>query len=160
MRSLTLVEPVLFAAARAAGAPEHAAWQRDMAPFALALAEGDPGRAAEAFQALWGAAPLSALPPQQRAYITDRTGLIALQDSALTRDTGGLLGWQRLEGLGLPVLLLEGCRSPAIIAAVQTELARRLPMAQRRIVEGAGHMLPITHPGPVAEAVRDHLARA
>jgi len=126
VRSLMLVEPVLFAAARAAEAPEYASWQAQSASYQAALAAGDAGLAADLFQRLWGAVELKALTPPQRAYVIDRIGLIAAQDGALTEDTGGLLAWQRLESLGLPVLLVEGSLSPPIIGAIQTELARRL----------------------------------
>jgi pimeloyl-ACP methyl ester carboxylesterase len=34
---------------------------------------------------------------------------------------------------------------------------RRLPDARRVSVDGAGHMVPITHPAEVAEAIRDFL---
>ena len=159
VRSLMLVEPVLFAAARAAGAPEHARWQAEAAPYRVALAAGNLTLAAELFQALWGAMPLRDLPPRQRAAIIDRISLIAAQEPALIDDTGGLLAWHRLESLGLPVLLVEGSLSPPIIGAVQTELARRLPMVWRVTIDGAGHMVPLTHPEPVARALRDHLAR-
>jgi len=40
VRSLMLVEPVLFAAARAAGAPEYLPWQAQAAPYRAAMAEG------------------------------------------------------------------------------------------------------------------------
>lgn len=158
VRSLTLVEIVLFAAARAAGAPEHAEWQTQSAPFRDAMARGDVAQAADLFQALWGAVPLQALGPSQRGYIIDRMRLIAAQEGALSDDTGGLLAWPRLESLGLPVLLVEGDRSPPIIGAVQTELARRLPMVQRRVLSGAGHMLPLTDPAPLAALLQGHLA--
>jgi pimeloyl-ACP methyl ester carboxylesterase len=160
VRSLMLVEPVLFAAARAAEAPEYGPWQAQAASYRAALAKGNMALAADLFQALWGAVPLQALPAPQRGYIIDRIGLIAAQDGALTDDTGGLLSWQRLESLGLPVLLVEGGLSPPIIGAIQTELARRLPMVRRVTVEGAGHMLPLTHPGPLARALNEQLAHA
>jgi pimeloyl-ACP methyl ester carboxylesterase len=160
VRSLMLVEPVLFAAARSAEAPEHAAWLVQAAPYRAALAEANAALAADLFQALWGAVPLARLPPRQRAYIIDRMALIAAQEPALAEDTGGLLAWQRLEGLGLPVLLVEGALSPPIIGAIQTELARRLPMVSRVTIAGAGHMLPLTHPEALAAALRPHLDRA
>jgi lipase len=63
----------------------------------------------------------------------------------------------RLESLGVPVLLIEGGASPPVIGAIHAELARRLPMATRLSVAGAGHMVPITHPEPVAAAIAAHL---
>jgi pimeloyl-ACP methyl ester carboxylesterase len=70
-----------------------------------------------------------------------------------------LLTRQRLDGLAVPVLLVEGRLSPPIRGAIQTELARRLPLVQRVTIDSAGHMPPITHPVPPAGALRDHLAR-
>jgi pimeloyl-ACP methyl ester carboxylesterase len=45
-----------------------------------------------------------------------------------------------------------------VIDAIHTELARRLPMAARLSVPGAGHMVPITHSQAVAGAIAVHLA--
>ena len=62
-----------------------------------------------------------------------------------------------LESLGVPVLLVDGDQSPPIIDAIQTELARRLPMVSRAVVPGAGHMLPLSHPQALARLVAAHL---
>ena len=157
VRSLTLIEPVLFAAARAAGDP---AWRQNveaLQPFAEALAAGDRIAAAAAFQAVWGVS-LSDMPAPQRDYIAARIHLIAAVDPTLRQDTAGLLGFGRLEALGLPVLLVEGATSPPVIAAIQTELARRLPQVTRAVVPGAGHMSPLTHPAEVASLIAAHIA--
>jgi pimeloyl-ACP methyl ester carboxylesterase len=55
------------------------------------------------------------------------------------------------------VLLVEGERSPPVVAAIQARLAERLPRAERIVVAGAGHMAPLTHPRPVAEAIHTHI---
>lgn len=81
------------------------------------------------------------------------------QGPALKDDSGGLLACLRLESVGVPVLLIEGADSPAVIGAIHTELARRLPQVTRLSVPGAGHMVPITHPQTVAAAIAAHLAR-
>lgn len=157
--SLTLFEPVLFCAARAAGGPAFAAHMAQHAPFGDALAGGETAAAAEAFQAIWGRGERFAdLPSGQRAYITDRIGLIPAQNDALLEDAGGLLSYGRLEGLGVPVLLAEGADSPLIIDVINTELARRLPQARRATVQGAAHMLPITHAAECAALVAGMLA--
>jgi lipase len=157
--SLTLIEPVLFCAARAAGGPEFAAHITQHTDFAVALAVKDLPLAAAAFQAIWGRdTPFEALPAHQQAYITDRIGLIAAQNATLLDDAAGMLAFGGLEGLGVPVLLLEGAQSPAVIGAVTTELARRLPQVQRAVVPGAGHMLPVTHAADCARIVGDFIA--
>lgn len=158
VRRLTLIEPVLFAAARASGAPAFADHMRHYGIVAAALRDGDMMAAAAAFHGTWGAGAFAAQPAQVQAYMAERMPLIAALNPALTDDTGGLLAYMRLEGLGIPVLLLEGDRSPAVIAAIQDELLRRLPQATRVIIPGAGHMLPLTHAAQVRTAIAAHQA--
>lgn len=153
VRTLTLIEPVLFAAARAAEAPEYAAYRVAMADFERLAHTADRAAAAQAFQAVWGDAPLSSLPARMQDYIVQRIHLIGAAAGTMEDDTAGLLAHWRLEGLGVPVLLVQGGASPPVIGAIQDELARRLPQVTRLTVPGAGHMVPITHPGPVAAAI-------
>lgn len=156
--SLTLFEPVLFCAARAAGGPAFADLLAAFAPFEAALNAGDDAAAAEHFQTIWGRGErFSDLPEGQRRYITERIGLIAAQNATLLEDAAGILSYGRLEGLGVPVLLLQGAESPAVIDAINAELARRLPQVTRATVAGAGHMLPITHPAESAALVAEFL---
>ena len=157
IRSLTLIEPVLFAAARAAGDPAWRQNLRALQPFATAIAAGDRIAAAAAFQAVWGVS-FSDMPAPQRDYLAARIHLIAAVDPTLQQDTAGLLAFGRLEALGLPVLLVEGATSPPVIAAIQTELQRRLPQVTRTVVPGAGHMSPLTHPAEVAALIAAHIA--
>lgn len=159
LRSLTLVEPVLFAAARAGGGREFAVHEAALLPFQRAMAAGDRELAAELFQALWGGdVPFNSLAEPQRRYIADRIHLIAAADPVLTHDRPGLLAPGRLESLSLPVLMIEGAKSPAVVASIQRELLGRLPNARHVVVAGAGHMAPITHSAPVAAAIAGHLA--
>lgn len=157
IRSLTLIEPVLFAAARAAGDPAWRQNLRALQPFATAIAAGDRMAAAAAFQAVWGVS-FSDMAAPQRDYLAARIHLIAAVDPTLQQDTAGLLAFGRLEALGLPVLLVEGATSPPVIAAIQTELQRRLPQVTRTVVPGAGHMSPLTHPAEVAALIAAHIA--
>ncbi len=158
VRTLTLIEPVLFAAARAAGSPAYADHLVRFAPVAQAFREGDMMAAAAAFHAIWNAGAFAALPPEVRASMAAHMPLIAALNPALTEDTGGLLGPYRLESLGVPVLLMEGAQSPPVIAAIHDELARRLPQVARVVVPGAAHMLPITHTAEVRAAIAAHIA--
>jgi lipase len=158
VRSLTLIEPVLFAAARAAGSPAFADHLQQFAPVAQAFADGDMMAAAAAFHGVWGVGTFAALPTDARAAMAARMPLIAAMNGALTEDNGGLLTYMRLESLGIPVLLLEGDKSPPVIAAIQDELERRLPQVKRQVIAGAAHMLPITHAVPVAAAIKAHQA--
>ena len=156
VRSLMLVEPVLFAAAKTY--PAYAPFRRQHLEFAEVLATGDLPRATAMFHAAWGSGEAFAdLPDRQSRYMTARIHHIVAQNPVLLDDAAGLLSYGRLEALHVPVLLVEGSDSPPIIDAVQSALMARLPSATRLVVPGAGHMVPITHPSAMAAAVQTHL---
>lgn len=161
VRSLVLVEPVLFAAARAAGAGAFAPFLVVHTAFETEVRAGRREAGARMFHAAWGGeTAFDDLPVAQRDYMLERIHFIVAQGPSLRDDSGGLLRFMGLESLGVPVLLVEGGISPPVIGAIMDELARRLPDATRLVVPGAGHMVPITHPQPVAEAIRAHLDRS
>ncbi len=149
VRTLTLIEPVLFAAAR--GHPEWAAHEREMAGFEAAMAAGDAEAAAEAFTRVWGTGiDWSRMSARSRADIARRIGLVSAGHKAHYEDSGGILEPGALESLEMPVLLIRGDRSPAIIERIAEEIAARLPDVGVATVPGAGHMVPITHPDETA----------
>ncbi|RVT82868.1 alpha/beta hydrolase [Rhodobacteraceae bacterium CCMM004] len=153
---LILIEPVLFAATR--GTPVFDALLRLERPAMAALEAGDAEGAARRFTAVWGGGTdWAALTPRQRAGHARRMPLVAAGAAGIVDDVGGILAPGRLEALAVPVLLIAGQDSPPVIAAIQAELARRLPRAHEVTVPGAGHMLPLTHPAAVADAIRAHL---
>ncbi len=150
VRSLVLIEPVLFAAARAAG---DAAFGVHEAAFAVFDPARDAAAAVAFFHHYWSGTDFASLPAGLQAYMTARINLIPAQLGVMMDDAAGLLRYMGLESLGIPVLLLEGATSPTVIAAIQAELARRLPQGRRVVIEGAGHMLPITHKREVSAAI-------
>ena len=159
VRSLTLIEPVIFAAARAAEHPAYRPFRAAHLAFADLVRTGQRTKAAALFHRDWGnGVNFEDLPAKTRAYMEERIHFIVMQNPVLLDDTAGLLRYMGLESLGIPVLLLDGIESPPIIAAVHDELARRLPQVQRVTLQGAGHMLPITHAATVAPLVQAHLA--
>lgn len=161
VRSLMLVEPVIFAAARVSGAAAWGPFQASHTKVARLVAKGRLREAATLFHGFWGTGePLEALPERAQAYITDRIPLIPAQNRVLLEDAAGLLRPDGLEAIRVPVLLVEGAQSPAVIAANHAELARRLPSVQRVSIVGAGHMVPLTHPIDLAKVVQDHLAQS
>ncbi|OHC57544.1 MAG: hypothetical protein A3D16_21165 [Rhodobacterales bacterium RIFCSPHIGHO2_02_FULL_62_130] len=158
VRSLTLVEPVIFAAAGAARDPAYAPFRAGHLGFADLVRAGRRDEAAALFHSHWGTEGRFAdLPDRTRAYMLDRIHLIVAQNPVLLDDAAGLLRAGGLEGIAVPVLLIEGGASPAIIGAVHGALAARLPRARRLSVAGAGHMVSITHAAAVAPAVQAHL---
>ncbi len=154
VRSLTLIEPVLFAAA---ADPAQAARDADMARL---LAEGRVEDATRAFMAVWGAVGYDSLPARMRQQMSDRIGLVATCAPALSQDSAGILRPDGLEAIDAPVLLISGADSPPVIHAIADALAARLPDVGRASVPGAGHMLPITHSDQVAGLIGVNLDRA
>ncbi|MDO9526765.1 MAG: alpha/beta hydrolase [Gemmobacter sp.] len=158
VKSLTLIEPVFFAAARIANTPEYAETAKAQPEFDIAMAEGRHLDAARWFHSRWGmGTALDDMPEVQRNYMVDRISLIPAVNDVLLDDSAGLLVPGRLESLQVPVLLIEGGQSPVIIDAVNRTLASRIPGTQRLLVPGAGHMVPITHPTRIAGPILAHL---
>ena len=157
VRSLTLIEPVFFAVAKDTAA--YADHTEEFLPFVDAMERGEDGAAAQVFTDVWGTgADWAKLPAEMRAYVTKRIGLIPATVPTLYDDSAGMTGDGRLEGMSCPVLLVEGTQSPSIIAAINGALAARLPDVQRVKVEGASHMVPITHSAQVAEVISRFLS--
>lgn len=153
VRSLTLIEPVLFCAARASNAAAFAQHQAEFEPVAAAFRASNMMAAAAAFHAFWSDGDFVALPEKMRLSLAARMPIIPATAPVLYEDAGGLLGYMRLESLGIPVLLLEGAHSPAVMAVIQAELERRLPQVTRAVIDGAGHMSPLTHTAQLAAAI-------
>lgn len=157
VRSLTLIEPVLFAAAE--GTPEYTRHLSEMVGYEAAALAGDAEGAARAFMALWGGdVDWHDLPPRVQAAHVARIHLIAAGAPLTVDRNGHLLHPGGLEALNLPVLLLRGSTSPAVMAPICDRLAARLPDARLRVVDGAGHMLPMTHVPEVAALIGDFLS--
>nr|WP_281356670.1 alpha/beta hydrolase [Sulfitobacter algicola] len=149
---LSLIEPVFFAAARAAGDPAYARNERDFAPFAAAMQAGDRATAARLFMSMWGGGtPWAALPDAQRTYITDRIHLIPAQGKAIRDDNANLLTSGLIEALTMPIDLIDGALSGPIMPAILNALSARMQNPTRTTIDGAGHMVPITHPTQIAE---------
>lgn len=154
LRSIVLIEPVLFAAARADEAPEYPDFIATHRVFEVMLRAGDLHAAARHFQSIWGdGRDFGAAPKSVQRYIMDRLHLILAQTDALHNDSAGIMGYLRLEAMGLPVLLISGSDSPPIVGAITRSLANRLPNVTQMTIQGARHMAPITHPQQVAAAL-------
>ncbi len=158
VRSLTLIEPVMFAFLADAGDPAYEAEIAAQAGFHDAVRTGNWRAAADRFLARWGTAGgLDALPEGQAGYILARMPVIVASEPALLRREGRRLHLEDLRGVAMPVLLVEGAESPAVVGAILDAIETVLPQARRVSVPGAGHMLPVTHPDAVSGAIRDLL---
>ncbi len=61
----------------------------------------------------------------------------------------------RLGEITVPTVVLHGTHDLLFAVDVAEDLARELPNAELRIIEGAGHTLPLTHGEEVARAVTE-----
>ncbi|MGR3491869.1 MAG: alpha/beta fold hydrolase, partial [Shimia sp.] len=91
--------------------------------------------------------------PAAQAYLADRIHLVLAQGPAIEDDVAGQLAPGRLEGLTIPVDFIRGATSPPVTAAIHRGLMARLPNAVEHVIDGAGHMSPISHPIDVAALV-------
>ena len=159
VRALVLYEPTLFALVDAASpAPNEADGIREtVARAAAALAAGNRGAAAEAFIDYWmGDGAWAAKAESQRSTIEAAIVNVQGWGRALLGETTPLAAFRALE---MPVLLMQGSRTPASARAVATLLARTLPRVETLSFDGLGHMGPITHPAEVDAAIEDFLRR-
>lgn len=150
VQRLTLIEPVFFAAAR--GTPEHAAHTLAFAPFVTAWNQGDRITAARIFIDIWGlGVPWDDLAPRQQTDLASRIHLIPATAPAIEDDAHGMI--PRFGEMTCPVDLIEGAQSPAVIGAIMARLQQGIPQAVRHRIDGAGHMVPLTHAAQVALAL-------
>ncbi|QFU09627.1 Pimeloyl-[acyl-carrier protein] methyl ester esterase [Rhodobacteraceae bacterium THAF1] len=153
VRSLTLIEPVLFAAAE--GTDAHARYVEDHAPIMADIGGGNAVAATRAFMQIWGTgAPWDAMPEEMRAEMVKRIDLVRRSGPGLSQDKCGLLADGALEAVDAPVLLVRGAQTHPVIPAILDALEMRLPNATRTRIDGAGHMAPLTHAAQVAQAIK------
>ena len=151
VRSLVLIEPVFFKAAAEINPPKTLEYQKDDAAVAEAIAAGNMDKAAELFTDIWGVQPFRTLGPEMQKSISKRMHLVAASAPSIMEDNANV--WPRLGEVDIPALLLDGSKSPEIISLIQEGLLSVMPQAERHVIEGAAHLLPITHPKAVAQKI-------
>jgi pimeloyl-ACP methyl ester carboxylesterase len=64
-----------------------------------------------------------------------------------------LLAVDALARLTGPAHVVEGSRTSAVDHAICDVVRRHVPQTQHTLIEGAGHMMPLTHPEPLTRAL-------
>ncbi|WP_299969963.1 alpha/beta hydrolase [uncultured Roseobacter sp.] len=155
VRSLTLIEPVFFAAAARDAPDRMAAYEALATPCFDALERGEPVVATRAFNRMWGdGTEWQDIPPATRDYLVDRIHLVQGQAPGIVHDNAGLLAPDILPKANMPCLMIQGSEAPDIIYAIVDSLCTRLPNVRRVCIDGAGHMAPLTHAEAVAKEMR------
>lgn len=156
IRSLSLFEPVLFAAV----SPDA----RDPDGLMTALKEaedhGDRGRSTAAFLDYWDGPDIDALPPTTREQLITQMAAVLDTMPDLYHDRRQILRAGALESLFAPVMLISGVLSPSVIPAIAEALAARIQDVGIATVPNAGHMAPLARPAQVAGLIGVNLDRA
>ncbi len=161
VRSLTLIEPVYFAAALVDEPELLVKLEGEHAAMDAAFASGDERGAARLFNRDWGdGTPWDMLPERMKEHMARLIHFVPASSAFLHYDSAGLLEEGRMARATMPTIVIEGDQSPPMSAKISESLLRRLPNIQRVVVKGAGHMLPITHPEAVARPIRSLLAQS
>ena len=150
-------EPIVLGCLDPTDPADAAARAWDAAPVAklqAAVASGDPEAGVAAFVEAYNEVAWSALPAPLRAQlVADAPKLVAETRAAQTV----AIDFAAVPA-GLPILVLQGERSPDVTHRMTLGLARRLPQARRQVIAEAGHMGPVLSAAPVAAAIREFLA--
>ncbi|MTI00457.1 alpha/beta fold hydrolase [Roseibium sp. RKSG952] len=156
VRSAVLIEPVFFAVVKQDAPHLVQDHDREAQPYLTALAAKDNRLAARLFNRMWtldDGPRWPDLPERTRAAMERGIQLVAPVEDVLFDDRLGLLKAGQLDRATMPVLLLRGSRTQPTIQVINTGLQNRLPSASDRVIDGAGHMLPISHPHETAEQI-------
>jgi pimeloyl-ACP methyl ester carboxylesterase len=160
LRSLTLIEPVAFHLLRGAANRRLLVEIVKIAGVvADGAASGDYRGAMARFVDYWnGAGAWKRMKPEQQAGLARHTPKVALDFWAtLIEPTSHSASYRQIAA---PALILRGSESPAPTRRIAELLAGTLLAARLHTIEGAGHMLPLTHAAAVDAAVSAHLLHA
>jgi pimeloyl-ACP methyl ester carboxylesterase len=156
IRTLILIEPVLFSLLRHAGeAASFERMRRVRNAFVASLAAGKRDAAMQVFVDFWGGdGAWAAQPDTTRAVMAKIADKIVLDFQVAF---GFEPAWDGLAQFGPRTVLMRGDRSPEPVHRVLDTLQRLMPASRRIVVPGANHLLPSTHGSALMEAVMAQL---
>jgi pimeloyl-ACP methyl ester carboxylesterase len=161
--SLTLIEPVAFHLLRdeSADPADHLLFGEvtELAGFVSSgAAQGDYRGAMAGFVDYWnGEGAWLRMTPALQARLARCAPKVALDFRAAMTEATHRAAYERIT---VPTLILSGARSPRPTRRIAELLGESLPASCLRRIEGAGHMMPLTHKEVVNAAVAAHLFRS
>ena len=155
VRSLTLIEPVLFYLLNVGGSlAEHAEISAVAARVTRYVEAGEPEEAARGFIDYWaGPRAYESMADDLQASVTRGMAKVRLEWESAFEPCGATI--ETLAALKFPIQLIVGTKTTAPSAGVMRLLREIWPTARYAEIEGAGHMAPITHASrvnPIIEA--------
>ena len=154
--TLTLVEPVFFAALRHAGETDaHNVFCHAYDGFKATLARGERELAMQYFIDFWtGNGSWEALDTAARASMLKMGDKIVLDwGASITADPDR----DRVAALGPLTMLVRGSDSPEPMCRLVDSMHALMPGSERIIVPGANHLLPLSHSPALTSAIMAHL---
>lgn len=180
VKSLTLIEPVLFHLLRDGNEADRALYAEPAALAERMRTAGNAGKtgtagnagktgtardaaaaseaAMRAFVDYWnGPGAFDALDPAWRDQVRLRADGVAANFDALERATFPL---NAVRAIAAPTLVMMGSATQPSAQRIAAKLFDVLPLAALATIHGAGHMLPFTHAGPVNDRILAHIRAA
>jgi len=162
VRSLTLIEPVAFHTLQEGGRGDRRlldSVHRIAAGVIRDTVTGDYHGAMRGFVDYWnGRGAWEKISADTRQRMSRHAPKVVLDFHAAVKE-GARLGTYRRR-FDFPVLVIRGALSPASTQRIAELLTENVANAALITVEGAGHMLPLTHPEPVNAWTRTHIEAA
>ncbi len=156
VQTLTLIEPVFFAALRYKGNRRAYDQFRDIRDtFMSRLSGGDTEAAMSGFIDFWtGEGTWASSPPAIREYMQERANKIILDWQA---SFDAVPDKASLAALGPRTMLIRGDESPQPMCELVDSLHQLMPGSSHKIIPGANHLLPFTHKRALHRALMFHL---
>jgi non-heme chloroperoxidase len=161
VRALVIAEPPVFAwlTATSKGQELRLWWMHEVdAPTRAGFAEGGSEAGVHNFIDAVNGMPGSyaALPAAMRERMLQHArtldpGITTIHDTWVTRDA--------VRGITVPVLLVQGEQSPAVLVHIVDELQACLPHSERVVIPNASHAMWGANPDACNAALRAFLAR-
>jgi pimeloyl-ACP methyl ester carboxylesterase len=157
LHSLTLIEPSAFHLLRG-GDTIDAAALREIMEVALeaktSLAAGDHSGGFGRFVDYWKPGSWEAMPAEKRAALAPQLAKVTLDFRALLGERAEI---DDVRQVAVPTLLLQGGCTRLPSRCVVHRLRSALPQVSYRVIQGAGHMLPVTHREQVNPLIDEHI---
>jgi pimeloyl-ACP methyl ester carboxylesterase len=153
VKSLALIEPVMFCAASPSAALSE--MRQKESDLHQMYHDGQQEEVTRLFNRRWGAGqPWMGYSPQMRQMMIRQMHHVLATGPTIWDDIHDLLLPQRLAKLTCPITLIRGEATDPILRRVHQGLNTRLPQAKDHVVPNAGHMLVLTHPKEVADILK------
>ena len=155
---LAVIEPEAYALLRTQDADAYAQICGLRDPWRAHVARGGGTRRFEEFVDFYnGPGSFARWPPARReAFLAVQRARGDLWDVLFD----GLLTLDALARVTAPVHVVEGSQTSAVDQAICDVVRRHVPHAQHTLIEGAGHMMPLTHAAELTQTLVAAVAKA